>query len=360
MNKKIAVVGTVGLPAKYGGFETLTEHLVNKKGDEFDFLVYCSKAAYPEGPVTHNKATLKYLPLNANGIQSIPYDIWGILHGLRKSDSLLVLGVSGCIILPFIKLFSKKKITVNIDGLEWKRAKWGKWAKKYLKFSERLAVKYADSVVADNAVIKDHVRLSYNKIAHHIAYGGDHSKREKITENTLKEFSFLTENYAIKVCRIEPENNVELILKAFAEYSKLNLVVIGNWENSLYSRDLRRKFENESNLYLLDPIYDQEKLNQLRSNCYLYVHGHSAGGTNPSLVEAMSLGLPILAYGVNYNRETTENKALYFEDEVSLIKVLENLKKDQILDIGKNMELIAQNRYTWAHVADQYEKIFLN
>ena len=360
MNKKIAVVGTVGLPAKYGGFETLTEHLVDQKGGDFEFLVYCSKAAYPEGPVNHDKAELKYIPLNANGIQSIPYDIWGIIHGLRKSDSLLVLGVSGCVILPFVKLFSKKKITVNIDGLEWKRAKWGKMAKRYLRFSEKIAVKYADSVVADNAVIQEHVKFSYNKNAYHIAYGGDHSKREELEETTLKEFSFLTENYAIKVCRIEPENNVELILRAFAHFGKLNLVVIGNWDHSDYARNMRKRFDDYGNLFLLDPIYDQQKLNQLRSNCHLYVHGHSAGGTNPSLVEAMSLGLPILAYGVNYNRETTENKALYFDDMNSLIRVLATLETEQLKKVGNEMENIAQKRYTWTHIAEQYEKIFLN
>src|SRR6056297_1121060 len=160
---KVGIIGTVGIPAQYGGFETLAEHLVNKKEEKFDFLVYCSKKAYPEGPVNHQKASLKYLPLNANGIQSIPYDIWSILHSLKRSDSLLILGVSGCIILPFVKLISRKKIVVNIDGLEWKRDKWGSFAKKFLKFSERLAVNYANDIIADNKVIQDHVKDAYNK-----------------------------------------------------------------------------------------------------------------------------------------------------------------------------------------------------
>ncbi|MCY2687791.1 DUF1972 domain-containing protein [Salinimicrobium sp. TH3] len=357
MTKKIAVVGTVGLPAKYGGFETLTEHLVNKKGNEFDFLIYCSKAAYPDGPLTYNKATLKYLPLNANGIQSIPYDIWGILHGLRKSDSLLVLGVSGCIILPFVKLISKKKITVNIDGLEWKREKWGKLAKRYLRFSEKIAVKFADVVVADNKVIQDHIKNSYGKNAELIAYGADHTKAQNFSSETLKNFPFLNDAYGFKVCRIEPENNIELILEAFSEFKKLNLVLVGNWEVSDYARKLRLRFKSRPNLFLLDPIYDQGKLNQLRSNCYLYVHGHSAGGTNPSLVEAMYLGLPILAFGVNYNRETTGSSAEYFNDKDSLISLLRSSNEIQLKKIGKKMNAIAVEHYTWKKVSESYARI---
>ena len=130
----------------------------------------------------------------------------------------------------------------------------------------------------------------------------------------LNQFPFLSENYAFKVCRIEPENNVHLILEAFYKYPLLNIVLVGNWNNSVYGKQLKLQFESFENIYLLEPIYDQNILNQLRSNCYLYIHGHSAGGTNPSLVEAMYLELPIIAYDINYNRETTSNKALYFKD----------------------------------------------
>lgn len=359
MRKKIAIIGTVGLPAKYGGFETLAEHLVKQKGDEFDFLVYCSKKAYPEGPVDHDKATLKYLPLNANGVQSIPYDIWSILHALRKVDRLLILGVSGCIILPFVKLITRKKIIVNIDGLEWKRDKWGKFARKFLKFSERLAVKYADDIIADNKVIQDHVKTSYQKEAHLIAYGGDHTRPEEISSKTFSEFPFLKQAYAFKVCRIEPENNIEMILKAFSISGKLNLVIIGNWENSSYSKRLRAEYTMFKNIFLLDPIYDQKKLNEIRSNCLIYVHGHSAGGTNPSLVEAMFLKLPVLANGVNYNRETTNNEAVYFDDCESLIHSLNNINSKLLQKVSDDMFFIAARQYTWEKVSEAYSNILI-
>jgi glycosyltransferase involved in cell wall biosynthesis len=358
MNKKVAIIGTVGLPAKYGGFETLAEHLVENKGKEFDFLVYCSKNAYPNGPDKEVKATLKYIPLEANGVQSIVYDIWSILHAIGKVDSLLILGVSGCIILPFVKLFSKKRIIVNIDGLEWKRDKWGNFAKKFLKFSEKWAVKYADIVVADNKVIQQHVKNSYGKDAELIAYGGDHCIPVAISQDTIKEYPYLSSPYAFKVCRIEPENNIEMILKAFAAYEKMSLVIVGNWNVSDYSKKIRSQFENKKNIYLLDPIYDQDKLNQLRSNCLVYVHGHSAGGTNPSLVEAMYLKLPILAYGINYNKETTKTKAFYFSCSDSLRNSLRNFDKVGLNKNALNMYAIALRDYTWGTIANKYAGLF--
>lgn len=358
MNKRVAIIGTVGLPAKYGGFETLAEHIVENKGDDFEFLVYCSKNTYPKGAEKNVNASLKYLPLNANGVQSIAYDIWSILHALRKVDTLLILGVSGCTILPIVKIFTNKKIIVNIDGMEWRREKWGKLAKTFLKFSEKIAVKYSDLVIADNKVIQEYVGRIYNRKAHLIAYGGDHTTKEKITSETLNEFPFLSTPYAFKVCRIEPENNIELILSAFSEHEKLNLIIIGNWDVSDYAKKLRERFFNYSNIFLLDPIYDQKKLNQIRSNCFLYVHGHSAGGTNPSLVEAMSLKLPVLAFGINYNIETTKNKALYFNCADSLLNLLRNLSEDCLNENSSEMYKIAEEDYAWKNIANKYEYLF--
>ena len=351
---KVGVIGTVGIPAKYGGFETLVEHLILQKNKEFNFIVFCSSEAYEEKRKTYNGAELKYLPLKANGIQSIFYDIWSIFKSIKKVDALLVLGVSGCIVLPFIKKISKKKIIVNIDGLEWKRDKWGKKAKQFLKFSEKVAVKYSDVIIADNKVIQYHVMASYGKEAALIPYGADHTRTEALTSEVLEEFPFLDNPYAFKVCRIEPENNIELILGAFLKYQKLPLVLVGNWKVSNYSQKLRKDYSSFENLFLIDPIYDQKKLNQLRSNCYIYVHGHSAGGTNPSLVEAMYLKLPVLAFGVNYNRETTNHQANYFDDENSLINCLQELKRDKLQQNATAMKKIAVDNYTWKKVADQY------
>lgn len=358
MTKKLAIIGTVGLPAKYGGFETLAEYLTKHLATQYDITVYCSSKAYPTKLKTYNHARLKYLPLHANGVQSIVYDIISVFNALFYADVLLILGVSGCMVLPLVKLISSKKIIVNIDGLEWKRAKWRATTKWFLKFSEKMAVTYADTIITDNKVIKDYVYDSYQVNSTLIAYGADHTTKETVSTRVRTLYPFLGEKYAFKVCRIEPENNIHVILEAFAKHASLPLVLIGNWNHSAYGGKMRLDYGTRSNIHLLDPIYDQNILNQIRSNCYVYLHGHSAGGTNPSLVEAMYLGLPIVAYGVNYNKETTENKAVYFKDSFELHTILENLPNLSLTNIGQNMASIAAKRYRWHHISKAYAATF--
>ena len=358
MAKKIAIIGTVGIPAKYGGFETLAEYLTRNLADKYDMTVFCSAKSYDGKLDTYNGAKLKYINLNANGIQSIPYDIISIFSSLRFADTLLILGVSGCVVLPFVRLLSKKRIIVNIDGLEWKRDKWNQYAKWFLKFSEKLAVKYADVVISDNKVIQDYVRDEYGVESKLIAYGADHVTKELLNDEIKTKFPFLEDKYAFKVCRIEPENNIHLILDALSEYMTLNIVMIGNWENSEYGRELKEKYSSFKNIFLLDPIYDQKILNQIRSNCYVYIHGHSAGGTNPSLVEAMYLELPIFAYGARYNKETTQNKAKYFDNKDELIKLLNDIDEIELKMIATDMKKVAEKMYTWKIISKQYSELF--
>lgn len=355
---KISIIGTVGIPAKYGGFETLVEYLTKHLHNDFDITVFCSSKAYSEKLETYNGVKLSYIPLDANGIQSIPYDIISILKSLKFADTILILGVSGCIVLPFVKLFSSKKIIVNIDGLEWKRHKWKKYAQVFLRFSEKWAVTYADVIVSDNKVIQEYVDLQYDKKSTLIAYGADHVRKLPMSKEVLDRFPFLNKEYAFTVCRIEPENNLHLILEGFAQEKNLNLVIVGNWNASQYGIELKEKFSKYSHIYLLDPIYDQNILDQIRSNCKIYIHGHSAGGTNPSLIEAMYLGLPVFAYDVPYNVETTHYEAKYFKDADELIFLLRNLKKWDLNKISNNMEEIAKNIYTWNIVAKKYSEIF--
>ncbi len=358
MGKKIAIIGTVGLPSKYGGFETLAEYLTKYLAKDFDMTVYCSSKSYDVYPKTHNNAKLEYINLNANGIQSIPYDIISIFKALKYADTLLILGVSGCIVLPFVKLISNKRIIVNIDGLEWRRAKWNKYAKWFLKFSEKIAVKTADVIVTDNKVIQEYVYSEYGKESELIAYGADHVSKLVISPEVYKQYDFLKQEYAFTVCRIEPENNIHMIIEAMSLQSKYPLVMVGNWNASLYGKELREKYVNINHIHLLDPIYNQEILNQLRSNCYLYLHGHSAGGTNPSLIEAMALELPIIAYGVDYNRETTSNEASYFSSLEELKNILNTITEEELLSMGAKMEKIADTQYTWEVIASKYSRVF--
>lgn len=355
--KKLAIIGTVGLPARYGGFETLTEHLVKQLGDQYDITVYCSGKKYPKETRKNDYlgARLKYLPLQANGLQSIPYDTISILQSLFYADVLLILGVAGAWVLPFVKLFTKKKIIISIDGVEWKRDKWSKIARWYLWWAEKIAVKYSHADISDNESIQDYTAVRYGTLSNIIEYGADHTISVKPTPADKEAYPFLNKPYAFKVCRIEPENNIHIVLEAFSQMPKYTLVMIGNWKNSEYGAGLKKRYSLFPNLLLLDPIYDQRKLDLIRGNAYVYIHGHSAGGTNPSLVEAMYLGLPILTFDVSYNRTTTENKAFYFKNAADIVRIIENTRLSELRVRSAQMKEIADRRYTWSVIAQKYD-----
>jgi len=356
--KRVAIIGTVGVPGRYGGFETLAHQLVNHLSKQFKLIVYCSAKAYKkeERVKEFNGARLFYVPLNANGVQSILYDFISIIHALFVADTLIILGVSGGILVPFVRLFTNKKIIVNIDGLEWRRAKWHSFAKGFLKFSERVAVRWSHADITDNAAIKRYTSKHYNTLSHLIEYGGDHVIRVNITDEDAKEYPFIRREYAFKVARIEPENNIHMVLTAF-ENVRYTLVVVGNWANSEYGVQLKRKYKNHASILLLDPIYNQEKLDLLRANAHLYVHGHSAGGTNPSLVEAMNLSLPIIAFNCSYNRASTENKAIFFKTAQELSITVKGLQPETIFNLGEVMKEIAERRYTWKVISKKYSNL---
>lgn len=355
---KVAIIGTVGVPANYGGFETLVEQLVrHNQNEDLQYAVYCSKRSYDDERWVYHGAKTEYVGFNANGMQSIPYDILSLIKASRKSDVILVLGVSGCSFLPVYRLFSKKKLVINIDGLEHRRDKWNKWVRRFLKYSEKQAVKYGDVIVTDNKGITDYVMDEYGKPSELIAYGGDHvlmDVSEEEQDNTLKEYGLTKEGYSLGICRVEPENNVHTILEAYEKQPDKKLVFIGNWQKSEYGRNLLDKYKNSPNIKLMSAVYNLLKLYALRNNCRIYLHGHSAGGTNPSLVEAMFFAKPIIAFDCIYNRESTENKALYFNSASDLSSKLDNIPES----IGQNMLDIARRRYTWSTIARQYESLY--
>jgi len=353
--KNISIVGTVGVPANYGGFETLVDNLVvyHQENHLLNTLsVYCSSKQYKERKKQYLSAKLKYIPLDANGIQSIPYDIVSLLRSvISRDDVILILGVSGSIFLPVIRMLTSAKIVTNIDGIEWRREKWKGLAKFYLKLSEKIAVSYSHEIIADNGAIAEYVMNEYGVNSHIIAYGGDHAVAVKPLE--LDEIE-LPENYATSICRIEPENNIHLILEAFSKQSSVELVLVGNWQKSDYGRQLFDKYSFYEHIHLLNPIYNLSKLSTLRSEASYYIHGHSAGGTNPSLVEAMHFGIPILAYDCDFNRYTTENKADYFDSSDGLVARLDSLDSGHLAANAGYMQSIAMQRYSWETVAKKY------
>lgn len=358
---KVAVIGTQGVPASYGGFESLVENLLGDNcSEDIRYTVFCSRKDLKTDFKEYKGAELKYVGLHANGMQSIPYDILSMVRAIKGYDVILVLGVSGCLFLPVFRLLCHKRLIINIDGLEHKRDKWGKAARWILRSSEAMAVRYADTVISDNKGIQDYVTETYGKDSVLIAYGGDHVLRNVSTDRQdeiLKRYNLKDRDFAMTVCRIEPENNCHITLEAFSR-SDRNLVFIGNWDRSEYGRNLKEKYGKCNNITILDPIYDLDTLYALRSHCSLYVHGHSAGGTNPSLVEAMFFGKPIICYDVVYNRATTFGQAFYFKDAESLHEVIRETTLQKMAECGDEMKRLAETHYTWEKIASQYESLF--
>jgi glycosyltransferase involved in cell wall biosynthesis len=359
-HKKIAIIGAVGVPAAYGGFETMVDNLLPFLTVENDVTVYCSGKTYTkkERMGFYKGAKLKYINLNANGLSSLLYDSVSILKAAKNSDVILCLGVSGGFVFPLVTAFSKAKIVVNVDGLEWRRQKWGRLAKALLKMLEWTCIKFSHADIADNQGIKRYLSYNYNVIGQLIAYGGDHSKSFKPNQSLRKKYPFVTSDYDFKVARIEPENNIRMILNAYSNQLKRRLVVVGNWFNSPFGRELYDEYLEYDNLILLAPIYDAYELGVLRGNCSLYIHGHSAGGTNPSLVEAMFLGLPVLSYDVSFNRFTTKDKAIFYKNEQHLLRLLNNLDEARLCELANDMKSIAAEEYRWKLIAEKYLLLF--
>jgi glycosyltransferase involved in cell wall biosynthesis len=351
---KIAILGSVGVPGRYGGFETLAENLVHHHkhtAHSAKLTIWCSAKGIYDYPNHFESANLRYVNLRANGIQSILYDMIGLWQAVISGhDRILLLGTSGALALPLIRLFSRACIFTNIGGIEWKREKWGRLGRLVLRASEWAAVRFSHNVITDNQAISDYINKTYGIESYLIAYGGDHVL-EYAGEADL--VTNLPERFALGLCRIEPENNIHIILESMAKIDT-PLVFVGNWENSVYGRELKLRYGNHLNMYLLDQVYDHAVLYSLRSRALYYIHGHSVGGTNPALVEMMHFGIPIFAHGCVFNRHSTEDKAYYFETSEELTELLHNLDAKEVVGVSTDMREIAQRRYVWDKISKDY------
>jgi glycosyltransferase involved in cell wall biosynthesis len=358
MTKRIAIVGIQGVPAQYGGFESLVENIIGEHcGEGIEYTVFCSAKDYHTRLREYKGVKLRYIRgLHANGWQSILYDVCGMLACIgRGYDTVLVLGVSGCLFLPVFRWLYRGRLVVNIDGLEHRREKWSPWQRRFLRWSEAAAVRVADVIIADNRGIQQYVTETYGKPSTLIAYGGDQTQRvvsPQRQQEILQQYGLESGRYGVAVCRIEPENNCHIVLSAFASVGQ-PLVYVGNWMNNEYGRKLKARYDGRPGFHLVESVYDLDVLFTLRKHAKWYVHGHSAGGTNPSLVEAMFFGRPILAFDVVYNRETTCGEAYYFRSSGELVKWLEKDGLD-----GSRMKVIAEERYRWERIAKEYEAVY--
>lgn len=355
---KVSIVGINGIPAKYGGYETLADNLTRTLLNQYDFIVFCS-AIHDKKIKSHNSARLIRIPLKANGWQSLIYDIYTLFYAAIKSDIILYLGPGAGFILPIVKLINKN-IIVNHGGLnEWEREKYSKFQRTIARIGHKYGARFCKINIADNFILQDSLNRNFNADSVVIRYGGNHVVKPELNTFLLEKYRFLNSEYYVNVSRAQIDNNLHLVLEAFEKIPNLTLVIVSNWSISTYGKNLREKYSNNfENIILLDAIYDLIEINAIRAYAKVYIHSHSYCGTSPSLVEAMYLGLPIFSFDVPTNRETTQDKAFYFKTKEQLIESLCSAGDEELRNCGNLMKQIADKEYTWDFVGEKYAEIF--
>lgn len=358
---KIAIIGTRGIPNNYGGFEQLAEYLsvgLIQKGHQV--WVYSSHThAYQQANWNGVNIIHQHDPEAKVGtIGQFIYDLNCILDSRKRHfDVILNLGYTSSAI--WMKFFPKKtKLITNMDGLEWKRSKYSGKVRTFLKYSESWAVKGSDVLVADSLAIQTYLKNKYQKDSAYIAYGA-HLFTEPDPE-ILKQYALKPYHYFLLIARMEPENNIEMILDGFVSSdSSLSFFVIGNTQNK-FGTYLKQKF-TDKRIVFVGPLYDMKIINNLRYYSCLYFHGHSVGGTNPSLLEAMASNALIAAHENEFNKSILTQNAFYFKsnDEVSgLINHVERIEDKRAEFVERNLNRI-KNDFSWNKIIQQYENVII-
>jgi len=357
---KIAILGTRGIPNHYGGFEQFAEYLsVGLVRRGHDVTVYNSHShLYQENEYEGVKIKHIYDPENRIGTAGqFIYDFLSILDTRKENyDIILQLGYASSSL--FFGLHSKNSIVItNMDGLEWRRTKYSKKVQKFIQWAEILAVKKSDFMISDSIGIQNYINAKYNKKTVYIPYGS--YVIENYDANTCLEYNLEKYNYDMLIARLEPENSIEIILDGVANSkARRKFLVIGNYKTK-YGKYLKNKFKSHLNIIFIGGIYNQSKLNDLRKFSNLYFHGHTVGGTNPSLLEAMGSQSLICANNNEFNSAILGQDAFYFKNKEDVANILNINKKNYEVFIENNIRKI-KNIYEWDNIIDQYEKFLLS
>ena len=382
--KHIFIIGSKGIPAKYGGFETFVDKLTeNQVSEEIKYHVACM--GEDDNEFEYNGAHCFNVKVpNIGAAKAVYYDIAAFKYCNRyiKEHNIkdAIVYVLACRIGPFIAKYKRKlnkmggHLYVNPDGHEWKRAKWNFFIRKYWKYSEKLMVKHAELLICDSKNIESYIKDDYKKYTPnttYIAYGAEMDKSTLLdSDEKLKEwydrFSIEKKQYYLVVGRFVPENNYKtMIIEFMKSNAKKDFVIITNHNNNKFYDELKRetKFDEDKRIKFVGTVYDQELLKKIRENAYAYLHGHEVGGTNPSLLEALSSTDVNLLVDVGFNREVAEEGALYWKkDAGSLANIIDESEKLEETEINRLAELSSKrikDFFSWAKIVDDYEKTFL-
>ena len=367
---KIAFISTRGIPNNYGGFEQFAEYIsVGLAARGHEVVVY-SPHFHPYKEDTYKGVRIKHIyspeTWMGSSVGSFFYDFASLKDALKKENFDIIYEAGYTSIVPAYIWFDVKNIkypifTTNMDGLEYKRTKFNKWVRKFVFWEERTTVKHSHYLIADNMGIHDYYKEKYGKESKFLAYGAD--IHDDYDVNLLQEFGLEAGNYYLLVARLEPENNIEMAIQGYLasnENGVKPLIIVGK-TNTPHGKYLVQKYGGEKNVRFVGGIYDFKKLNSVRYFSFAYFHGHSVGGTNPSLLEAMASNCYILAHNNIFNKAVLKENAHYYTSAEEVKWMLNSITdlatsyKEKF--IANNLNEI-RNEYSWEKLIDEHEKYF--
>lgn len=389
--RHIYIIGSKGIPAKYGGFETFVEKLTQyKKSDRIQYHVACMNTGdnlYGNGQkhFIHNQADCFNIDVpNIGPAKAIYYDMkaldYSIALAKTNNDSAPIFYILACRIGPFINHYRKKiqkiggKLYVNPDGHEWLRAKWSYPVRKYWKYSEKLMVKHADLLICDSLSIEEYIKNDYKRYSPkttYISYGTEVEKscltdKDESVKKWFLEKKLTPEEYYLVVGRFVPENNYEIMIKEFMKSeTKKDFVLITNVEENHFYDQLKKetKFEQDPRIKFVGTVYNQELLKYIREHAFANLHGHEVGGTNPSLLEALAYTKINMLLAIDFNKEVALDTSFYWSKEkdslTKLIKKMEQFSTVEVTEVKRKSDRNISSRFSWKFIIVKYETLFM-
>jgi len=364
--KRIAVIGIKGYPYVYGGYETLIASLaIRLKEKNTEVTIYCHRSLFPERPPSVNGIRLIYLPaIETTSLSQLSHSFLSTLHaGFCAYDSILYVNLANAPFGWWPRLFGIKTV-INVDGLEWLRPKWKGFGSRYYRFCASLVKHTFNTIVTDAREMQKTYSESFNCPSVMIPYGAE--KETKTDEQLLERYNLKQDDFYLVVGRMIPDNNLDIILKEFLMCrTEKKLVVIGDdIFRGVFSKIIQEHASQSNRIILTGYITNYIHLTTLYKTCYAYIHGHEFGGTNPTLVLALSEGCRILALSTRFNKEVLDNSenGVYFsKDPGSLAEIMEKTEQNEYLGAPnwsktKGPERV-ENHYNWQKIAGQYLEI---
>lgn len=354
---KIALAGTRGVPANYGGFETAVEEVGSRLADRGHTVRVYARSADPSIKTYRGMEVVHKPALRRKSLETLSHSVMSLpdIVGFRP-DATIFFNAANAIPASVLNFF-RLPYAIHVDGLEWKRSKWGPVGRNFYLASERIAVRTSQSLIADAKGIADYYESKFNQSTVNIAYG---TPNESAYGEYSTEFGVVSREYFLVVARLEPENNVQLIVDAYSRSPrKYPLIVVGAAPYGAQHTKVLHESASPS-VSFVGGVYDQDKLTWLYENALVYLHGHSVGGTNPSLLRAGVTGSGILAFDTEFNREVLEDGAGYFRDIQALDRHLVEIENSSSpLNVLRGSDKVSnlRQRYNWEAVASAYEDL---